>query len=99
MGLVQSSIQAESIEAHIGSGVMVKKLAQRFVRRYRIEERVGRLAYRLKLPANSRIHDVVSVVHLEPAPADDLFGRQEDSEHTPTIDPRFPDDTDRYNIE
>ena len=40
-------------------------------------ERVGRLAYRLKLPDNMKIHDVISIAHLEPAsdPALDPYHR------------------------
>lgn len=44
-----------------------KKLGQQFVGPLRITERIGRLAYRLDLPDTWKIHNVVSVAHLEPA--------------------------------
>jgi hypothetical protein len=31
-------------------------------------ERVGKLAYRLELPESMKIHPVISIAHLEPAP-------------------------------
>jgi hypothetical protein len=62
-------------------------------------ERVGRLAYRLDIPPDSRIHPVISVAHLEPAPTgEDPWHRQYDDEHLPTTDERFPDDT-VYEVE
>lgn len=36
---------------------------------FRVLERVGRLAYHIKLPSTWKIHPVLSVAHLEPAPA------------------------------
>ena len=47
------------------------KLQQQFAGPYQVLERVGRLAYRIQLPPTLRIHPVVSVAHLEPAPAPD----------------------------
>jgi hypothetical protein len=44
------------------------KIEQQFTGLYEILERVGKLAYRIELPPTLRIHPVVSVVHLEPAP-------------------------------
>ncbi len=44
-----------------------KKLSQQFVGPLRVRERIGRLAYRLDLPDTWKIHDVVSIAHLEPA--------------------------------
>lgn len=46
------------------------------------------------------IHPVISVAHLEPAPKeDDPCERQADDVHLPTFDPRFLDDTGRYDFE
>ena len=44
---------------------------------FKILEKVRKLAYRLQLPPNMRIHPVVSVAQIEPAvdPADDLYYR------------------------
>ena len=53
-----------------------RKLLQQDAGPFRVIERVGRLAYRLELPPHMRIHDVISVAHLEPAPmGEDPFGR------------------------
>ena len=59
------------------AGVQSRKLGQQFAGPFQIVERIGRLAYRLKLPPSMKIHDVVSVAHLEPAtdPASDPYGR------------------------
>ena len=59
------------------AGVLSRKLGQQFAGPFEVVERIGRLAYRLKLPATMKIHDVVSVAHLEPAtdPTKDPYGR------------------------
>ena len=44
-----------------------KKLGQPFIGLIRILARIGRLAYRLDIPATWKIHDVASIAHLEPA--------------------------------
>lgn len=74
--------------------VLPRRLRQRYVGRFEVLERVGNLAYRLDIPTESRIHPVISVAHLEPAPAgDDPWGRQPlTGEHQPTSGERFPDD-------
>ncbi|KAJ1044191.1 hypothetical protein NDA10_002217 [Ustilago hordei] len=43
------------------------KLDTRFAGPYPVQERVGRRAYRITLPANLRVHDVFHVSMLEPA--------------------------------
>lgn len=48
-------------------GITSKKIGPQLVGPFRILERIGRLAYRLELPDNMLIHDVISVAHLEPA--------------------------------
>jgi hypothetical protein len=44
------------------------KLTEQRTTPLRIKRRVGRLAYELELPPNWKIHPVISVTHLEPAP-------------------------------
>ncbi|KAI1000935.1 hypothetical protein K3495_g7262 [Podosphaera aphanis] len=45
------------------------KMEQQFAGPFKVIERIGKLAYRIELPPSmSRIHNVVSVAHLEPAP-------------------------------
>ncbi|RDL33672.1 uncharacterized protein BP5553_08040 [Venustampulla echinocandica] len=53
------------------------KIEQQFAGPFKIIERVGRLAYRIELPPTMKIHPVISIAHLEPAPnpADDPFMR------------------------
>ena len=53
------------------------KLAQQYVGPFKVIERVGRLAYKLAVPDNWRVHPVFSIAQLEPcpSPADDPFER------------------------
>ena len=63
-----------SIPSTVG---VTKKLTQQYVGPFRVLERVGRLAYRLNVPADWRIHNVFTIAQLEPAPdpATDPFQR------------------------
>ena len=58
-------------------GLENKKIGQQFVGPFRVIERIGKLAYRLDLPGNMKIHNVISIAHLEPAtnPTEDPYGR------------------------
>lgn len=55
-----------------------KKLGPQLVGPFPVIERIGRLVYRLRLPPMMRIHDVISVAHLEPAtdPVEDPYRRR-----------------------
>lgn len=55
-----------------------KKIGPQLVGPFRVLKRIGRLAYQLELPDNMRIHDVISIAHLEPAtdPARDPYKRR-----------------------
>ncbi|KAI3540897.1 hypothetical protein CABS01_06785 [Colletotrichum abscissum] len=57
------------------AAIVGRKYGMRYAGPFRIVERIGRAAYRLQLPATWRIHDVISVDHLEPAGRIDPFGR------------------------
>ena len=59
------------------TAVLGPKYSQQYAGPFKILEKVGRLAYRLKLPAHWRIHPVLSVAQLEPCldPAADPFSR------------------------
>jgi len=78
------------------AGVLSKKTGQQFVGPFQVIERIGRLAYRLKLPPTMSIHDVVSVVHLEPAtgPEEDPYGR-----HTEAPPPIVVDNEEEWEID
>lgn len=54
-----------------------RKLGRQFVGPFKVLERIGRLAYRIELPGHMKIHDVISVAHLDPAdaPSADPFAR------------------------
>lgn len=54
-----------------------KKLGDQYAGPFRVIKKIGRLAYRLKLPAEWKVHPVFSVAHLEPAedPAKDPYKR------------------------
>ena len=45
-----------------------RKLSQQYCGPFLVEKRVGKLAYKLKIPSHWRIHPVVSIAQLEPAP-------------------------------
>ncbi|SPC65051.1 related to Gag-pol polyprotein [Ustilago sp. UG-2017b] len=70
------------------------KLDTRFTGPYPVQERVGRRAYRITLPANLRVHDVFHVSMLEPARTSSLAQRAEQ----PTI-PSLPDEDLDFEVE
>ncbi|KAJ1593521.1 hypothetical protein NDA15_004450 [Ustilago hordei] len=69
------------------------KLDTRFAGPYPVQERVGRRAYRITLPANLRVHDVFHVSMLEPARTSSLPQRAEQ----PTIP--LPDEDLDFEVE
>ena len=68
------------------SAGVTKKLTQQYVGPFQIKERVRRLAYKLKISDDWRIHPVFLVAQLEPAPkpSNDLF-RRSHSHHPPSV--------------
>ncbi|KAJ1598737.1 hypothetical protein NDA14_007955 [Ustilago hordei] len=70
------------------------KLDTQFAGPYPVQERVGRRAYRITLPANLRVHDVFHVSMLEPARTSSLPQCAEQ----PTI-PSLPDEDLDFEIE
>ena len=73
-----------------------KKLEQQFARPFQVLERIGKLAYRLQLPANIRIYNVVLVAQLKPTsdPAADLYRRRPPPLLTSIIDGKKEDKID-----
>ena len=59
------------------SAGVTKKLTQQYVGPFHILEKVGRLAYKLDVPLDWKVHPVFSMAQLEPAPSpdDDPFHR------------------------
>ncbi|KAK4865001.1 hypothetical protein LT330_001624 [Penicillium expansum] len=95
----------EKVLLRIGRGYNIpvndavsRKLGQQYAGLFTVTERVGRLAYRLELPPTWRIHPVISVQHLEPAPFPDPFDREPPDDPPATHDDRFPDDHDRHDV-
>lgn len=58
-------------------GIPKQKIGMQRVGPFRVVDKIGRLAYKLELPDTWRIHPVISVAQLEPAPSDP-FGRAVD---------------------
>ena len=54
------------------------KLKQQFVGSFKVIKRIGRFAYRLQLPTNIRIHNVISIAQLKPImnPASNPYERR-----------------------
>jgi hypothetical protein len=76
--------------------VVNRKLSQQHVGPFAILEAIGPLAYRLDIPSTWKIHPIISVVHLKPAPPDP-FNR----DHPPPPD-IVQDDTgdhEEYEVE
>lgn len=65
---------------------VTKKLTQQYVGSFRVIERVGRLAYKLDVPNDWKIHPVFSIAQLEPAPppSKDPFNRPT-PHHPPSV--------------
>ena len=79
------------IKLHKGYSILssvgvTKKLTQQYVGPFRIIKRVGRLAYKLDVPNDWKIHPVFSIAQLEPAssPIKDLFERTR-LQHPPSV--------------
>jgi len=51
----------------VPQAAVLKKFGGQYAGPFKITERIGRLAYRLELPQNWKINDVISIDHLEPA--------------------------------
>lgn len=78
--------------------VNCRKYTEQRVGPFTVLERIGTLAYKMDFPPTWRIHNVVSIAQLEPAPTTDPYGRQRP--HRPAVnDERFPGEEDRYEVE
>lgn len=68
-----------------------RKLMPRFVGPYEVLERVGEAAFRLKLPAKLKIHDVFHASLLKPCKVDGRYGTQAASGTSDVIDVEVDD--------
>lgn len=79
------------------SGLRSRKSSQQMMGSFTVKRKVGRLAYKLDLPANWKVHPVISIAHLEPAPAgEDPFNRPL-QEHPESLE--VDGKTDHWEIE
>ena len=82
---------------HIQSLRSHPKFKQQRIGPFKVLQKVGKLAYKLDLPAEMRIDPVVSIAHLEPAPNNDPYERTIASENPPVT---YADDGEPlYEIE
>ena len=60
------------------SVIISKKIGSQLIRSFKILERIERLAYRMELPVNMKIHNVISIAHLESAidPAENPYRKR-----------------------
>jgi hypothetical protein len=76
-----------------------KKLAIQRCGPFKVVKKVGNLAYRLELPEDMKIHPVISVAQLEPAPVGpDPYDRPK-PDHPPSVETGSSDDWESWEIE
>lgn len=67
---------------------------------FKVLRKIGNLAYELEFPAIWKIHPVISIAILEPAPREsDLYQRPREFGQEPVFDNAEPEVKDRYEIE
>ena len=78
------------------SAITSKKIKSQLIKPFKILERIERLIYRMKLPANMKIHNVIFITHLKPVidPAEDLYRKRRLSVSVVIVD-----DEKEYEIE
>lgn len=99
-GYAYIKLSSSSRKGYTMPGILKAKMAPQKAGPYKILEDVGgrRLSYRLELPPKMKIHPVVSVIHLEPAPAkDDPFHRTIPPPE-PVGDPTAADKKERFEV-
>jgi hypothetical protein len=93
MPLIMNTGDKAFINLHEGyrvPGTKDKKLDIQRIGPCTVLRRVSSLAYELEIPSNWRIHPVISVTHLEPAPhGKDPYGR-DSNEHPPPLEEGDP---------
>jgi hypothetical protein len=93
MPLIMNSGDKAFINLHEGyriPGTKGKKLGIQRIGPCTVLRRVSPLAYELEIPSNWRIHPVISITHLEPAPhGKDPYDRK-DNDHPPPLEEGDP---------
>ncbi|SLM33922.1 Ribonuclease H-like domain [Lasallia pustulata] len=76
-----------------------RKLSNQRAGPLKIVEKIGLLAYRLNIPVNWKIHPVISVAQLEPAPkGNDLYEREDRPSDPPAVE-EFNSEWHDYKVE
>ena len=95
---VSDSVNLQLHHDYSISSITAQKIQQQFVRPFQITEWIDHLVYWLDLPSHWKIHDVISIAHLEPATTanNDLYQRFcPDHSSAVTVN----DNADHYEIE
>ena len=78
-----------------------RKLSNQRAGPFKVVRKIGYLAYELELPSTMKIHNVISVAQLEPAPTgEDPFHRPLINDEPPAVEMEFPEeDPDQFEVE
>ena len=78
-----------------------RKLSNQRAGPFKILRKIGHLAYELELPNTMKIHPVISIAQLEPAPVgEDPFHRPPVNDEPPAVEMEFPEENpDQYEVE
>ena len=85
----------------IPSGKGNPKYGQQYVGPFKVLQRIGRLAYKLDIPKQWKIHPVFTIAQLEPCPAPDAdpFDRPRPTHPPPVFADKENQDLDEYEID
>ena len=88
-------VLTKSHQGYTFTGAKNRKVANQQARPFKILRRVSNLAYKLDVPSHWKIHPVISVTQLEPAPkGDDPYKRTTKSAEPPPVAHKAIDDND-----
>lgn len=78
-----------------------RKLSNQRAGPFKVIRKIGHLAYELELPSTMKIHPVISIAQLEPAPTGaDPFNRPPVNDEPPAVEMEFPEqDPDQFEVE
>jgi hypothetical protein len=75
-----------------------RKFAKQQLGSVKVVEKIGKLIYKLEIPQSWKIHSVISVIHLKPAPTENDSYERETNEPEPVKDAQGPT-KDIYEVE
>ena len=76
----------------------IRKLTDRYIGPFKIEKKISKVAYQLKLPSTYKIHPVFHVSQLEPRRISERFPRKEETP-PPPVEPIEQGDSDIWEVE